>query len=195
MGLSKVRFRRMSRSSGNTLRGAGESFPCRGVSTGAAPLKVLFLILFFKRPCEDTIGSTKDSSPTDVAAPPILAGASGGKGAAPPISAQEQRSGRRSSRSRRQSRRFLQKIGALESLIVSVGFADARGELPHLWKPSSGNRGQAPFPPTPLRGSVILRRSARGESFVVRVVSSQGRKNQNQDLEGRCPGRNTPAGE
>jgi hypothetical protein len=45
------------------IAGAGESFPCRGVSTGAAPLKVLVLTLFFKRPCEDIKGSTKDSPP------------------------------------------------------------------------------------------------------------------------------------
>ncbi|MDR0379603.1 MAG: hypothetical protein LBI62_06650 [Candidatus Accumulibacter sp.] len=31
------------------------------------------------------------------------------------------------------------------------------------------------------------------ESSVLSMASSQGRKNQN--LEGRCPGRNTPAGE
>jgi hypothetical protein len=43
------------------LRGAGESFPCRGVSTGAAPLKVLF----FKRPCEDTTRSEEDCSHAD----------------------------------------------------------------------------------------------------------------------------------
>jgi hypothetical protein len=39
------------------IGGAGESFPCRGVSAGAAPLKVL--ILFFKRPCEDSTQTTK----------------------------------------------------------------------------------------------------------------------------------------
>jgi hypothetical protein len=62
------------------LRGAGESFPCRGVSTGTAPLKVLILVL---RPCEDTKEGTKNSPPKRVAEPKILAGAWGERGLAP----------------------------------------------------------------------------------------------------------------
>jgi hypothetical protein len=44
----------------------------------------LTLILLFKRPCEDTKGGTKDSSPKHVAGQPILAGAFGGKGGSAP---------------------------------------------------------------------------------------------------------------
>jgi hypothetical protein len=81
---------RILREDVSQIAGAGESFPCRGVSTGAAPLKVL--ILTFKRPCEETKGSTEDSPPKRVAVPPILAGGrSGGKGAAPPATAQGRR--------------------------------------------------------------------------------------------------------
>jgi hypothetical protein len=52
---------RISREDASQIEGAGESFPCRGVSAGAAPLKVLFLTLPlpFKRPCEDIKGGTK----------------------------------------------------------------------------------------------------------------------------------------
>jgi hypothetical protein len=44
------------------IEGAGESFPCRGRLRGRRPLKVL--ILFFKRPCEDTKGNEEVSSST-----------------------------------------------------------------------------------------------------------------------------------
>jgi hypothetical protein len=85
-------------------------------------------------------------------------GRSGVEGAAPPVAARMLRLGHQSSHSRRRSRRFLQKIRALGSFTVRVGFAAARVSFCAPWKPSSGNRGQAPFPPTPLRGSVGPRR-------------------------------------
>jgi hypothetical protein len=170
------------------LQGAGESFPCRGVSTGAAPLKVLV----FQRPCEDTIGSAKDSSPQLVAGPKILAGASGGKGACP-LFPLESFNRCRSSRSRRQSRRFLQKIRALRSLTVSVGFAAASVDFCALIVALARWPGALPpFPPTPLRGFSVPQRLRERCLWCPLLCPRRGVEKQN--LEGRCPS-NSPAGE
>ncbi|MDR0380035.1 MAG: hypothetical protein LBI62_08880, partial [Candidatus Accumulibacter sp.] len=71
---------RVFREDASQIEGAGESFPCRGVSTGTAPLKVLILVF---TPLRGHNTEHERFLSHGRRGPPILAGAWGERGLAP----------------------------------------------------------------------------------------------------------------
>jgi hypothetical protein len=164
------------------IAGCRGIIPLPGCLRGSAPQGFDF---GFYAPARIQHGPRKITFPRIVAESPILAGAWGERGLAPyrRVNARSKRGG---SRSRRQSRRFLQKISALGSIAVSVGFADANASFCALWESSSGNRGQPPFPPNaPARVFGLPTGCGRVTFCGLYCVLAGAFEKQN--LEGRCP--------